>query len=272
MVPSIDLIALDLDGTLLTAGDEISPANRAAIRDSLAAGVRVVLVTGRGADTPAHIARDLGLNLPVICCHGALTKDFASGKVLGHIPVPLQYAKPMIEFAEQNGLDTAVYLEEHFHRVEGTHPYMDDMRGPNWLDVPSFAQILHSAPTFIRFLGHDAVTAIRETFSDCPVHFKYETWGDFEELAVTSMEATKKNALVRLCDDLQISRANVLAVGDSRNDVPMLRWAGIGVAMGNALPEVKSAVKYVTDTSEEDGVAAAIRRYVLDPLDQEKSA
>lgn len=272
VVPSIDLIALDLDGTLLTAGDEISPANRAAIRDSLAAGVRVVLVTGRGADTPAHIARDLGLNLPVICCHGALTKDFVSGKVLGHIPIPLKYAKPMIEFAEQNGLDTAVYVGEHFHRLKGTRPYMDDMLGPNWLDIPSFGQILHSAPTFIRFLGHDAVTAIRETFSDLPVHFKYETWGDFEELAVTSLEATKKNALANLCDDLQISRANVLAIGDSRNDVPMLRWAGVGIAMGNALPEVKQAVKYVTETNEEDGVASAIRRYVLNPLDQEKTA
>ncbi len=272
VVPTIDLIALDLDGTLLSAGDEISPANRAAIEECVAEGIRVVLVTGRGADTPAKFARDLDLNLPVICCHGALTKDFLSGKVLGHIPVPLQYAKPMIEFAEQNGLDAAVYVEERFHRLQGTHPYMDDMRGPNWVDVESFNSILRSAPTFIRFLGHDSVTAVRETFADCPVHFKYETWGDFEELAVTSPEATKKNALSKLCADLKVPPKKVLAIGDSRNDVPMLRWAGIGVAMGNALPEVKNAVQHVTDTNEEDGVANAIRRFVLTPLEREKTA
>ena len=272
VVPRIDLIALDLDGTLLSPGDEISPGNRIAITEALAAGIRVVLVTGRGADTPALIARDLGLSLPVICCHGALTKDLASGKVLGHIPVPLQYAKPMVEFAEQNGLDAAVYIDEHFHRLEGSQPYMDDMRGPNWLEVGSFVNVLRSAPTFIRFLGSASVAAIRETFADFPLHFKYETWGDFEELAVTSIEATKKNALARLCSDLQVAPRNVLAVGDSRNDVPMLRWAGVGVAMGNALPEVQNAVTHVTGTNEEDGVASAIRRYALDRIDEEKTA
>jgi Cof subfamily protein (haloacid dehalogenase superfamily) len=272
VVPSIDLIALDLDGTLLNSAERISPRNRAAIGAALREGIRVVLVTGRGADTPGDFARDLGLNLPVICAHGALTKDFLSGRVLGHIPVPLQHAVPMIEFAETNRLDAAVYVDERFHRIAGTHPYMNDMHGPGWRDVASFAEILGSAPTFIRFLGRDAVRAIRETFSDLPVHFKYETWGDFEELAVTSLEATKKNALVRLCDDLKIAPANVLAVGDSRNDVPMLRWAGIGVAMANASAEVRDAVEHTTESNDDDGVARAIERFALDEFDGEQKS
>ena len=262
-MPTIDLIALDLDGTLLDPAERISPRNRAAVTAALSAGVRVVLVTGRGADAPGEIARDLALNLPIICAHGALTKDFLSGKVLGHIPVPLAYAKPMIEFAEENGLDTAVYVEERFHRIEGGAPYMDDMHGPHWLEVASFTGLLESAPTFIRFFGREAATAIRETFADLPVHFKYETWGDFEELAVTSLEATKKNALERLCRDLNVPPERVMAVGDSRNDVPMLRWAGLGIAMGNAAPDVRAAVEHVTAANGDDGVAAAIERYVL---------
>jgi hypothetical protein len=270
VVPSIRLIALDLDGTLLTPSDEISAANCAAISDALAAGIRVVLVTGRGVDAPVKIACDLGLNLPVICCHGALTKDFLAGKVLGHIPVPLQYAKPMVEFAEANRLDAAIYLDEHFHRLQGLRPYMEDMRGPHWRETASFASLLGSAPTFIRFFGRDAVTAIRETFTDLPVHFKYETWGDLEELAITSIEATKKNALARLCADLGVAPANVMAVGDSRNDVPMMRWAGVGVVMGNALPEVKAALTHVTASNESDGVALAIRRFALNALDDEQ--
>jgi hypothetical protein len=263
MVPTIDLIALDLDGTLLDPAERITPRNRAAIGAALSAGVRVVLVTGRGTDAPGEIAADLRLNLPIICAHGALTKDFLANRVLGHIPVPLQYAKPMIEFAEANGLHAAVYVEERFHRLAGMTPYMDDMHGPHWVDVATFAGLLESAPTMIRFLGKDAATAIRETFGEMPVHFKYETWGDFEELAVTSLEATKKHALENLCADLKIPARNVLAVGDSRNDVPMLRWAGIGVAMGNAHPDVKAAVDHVTASNSEDGVAEAIERYVL---------
>ena len=273
VVSSIDLIALDLDGTLLDPDETISRANRTAIAQALALGVRVVLVTGRGVDTPAQIARDLGLDLPVICAHGALTKDFLHNRVLGHIPVPLQYARPMIEYAELNELDLAVYVDERFFRLEGSRRYMDDQQGPSWSDIPSFTSIAHHAPTFMRFLGHDSVEAMREAFADLPLHFKYETWGDFQECAVTSLEATKKHALERLCADLQIAPERVMAVGDSRNDVPMMRWAGIGVAMSNALPEVRNAVAHVTQSNSEDGVARAIERYVLQPQDEtEKSA
>src|SRR5579862_9406709 len=260
VLPPIDLIALDLDGTLLDQNDGISPANRQAIRTALESGIRIVLVTGRGADAPARIVRELNLNLPAICAHGALTKDFLSGKTLGHIPVPLVHAFPMIEYAEQNRLNVAVYFEETFHRLEGTQLYMEDMLGPHWCEVDSLRASVLGPPTFVRFLGRESVEAMREAFSDLPLHFKYEVWGEFEECAVTSLEATKKNALERLCRDLEIPAERVLAIGDSRNDVPMLRWAGIGVAMGNSRSEVKENVRYVTASNDEDGVALALDR------------
>lgn len=260
----IDLIALDLDGTLLDSNEDVSPRNRTAIRAALEAGVRIVLVTGRGVDTPIRISRELNLNLPVICCHGALTKDFGANRTLGHIPVPLPYAKPMIEFAEHHGLSLAIYSEEMFYRLQGTKLYMADMNGPAWREVNSFSEVLHTAPTFIRFLGQESVEAMRVEFGDYPLHFKYESWNDFIECAVTSREAGKQQALARLCADFQIQAPNVLAIGDSRNDLPMLRWAGTGVAMGNALPEVREALRYVTAANDEDGVALAIERFVLD--------
>jgi hypothetical protein len=98
-----------------------------------------------------------------------------------------------------------------------------------------------------------------------PVHFKFETWGDFEELAITSEEASKVRALSDLCKDLKIPSSAVMAIGDSRNDVPMLRWAGVGVAMANALPEVIEAAPFVTTSNDDDGVARAIERFVLAP-------
>jgi len=264
-VPLIALVALDLDGTLLGPDDGVSAANRRAIQATLELGVRVVLVTGRGVDFPARLARELDLQLPVICAHGALTQDFVTGRVLGHIPVPLQYARPMVEFAERHRLEVGVYVGERFYRLEGTNPYMEDMVGPHWVDVPSLAALLGEAPTFVRFLGRRSVEAMRAEFSDLPLHFKYETWGDFEECAVTSLEATKENALARLCADLNIPPRAVLAIGDSPNDVPMLRWAGLGVAMANAPESVRSAAGFVTAGNGEDGVAAAIERFVLDP-------
>lgn len=269
-MPAFDLIALDLDGTLLNSEEHVSPRNRRAIRTALDMGIRVVLVTGRGVDTPIRISRELGLNLPVICCHGALTKDFLANKTLGHTPVPLQYAKPMVEFAEKNNLTIALYSEELFYRIKGHELYMEDMRGPTWREVASFSDVMHTAPTFIRFLGKPAVDALLREFGDLPLHFKHETWLDFEEVAVTSREATKQRALARLCADFQILPERVLAIGDSRNDVPMLRWSGMGVAMGNALPEVRQNVRFVTGTNDEDGVAMAIEQYTLRTHRQQK--
>jgi Cof subfamily protein (haloacid dehalogenase superfamily) len=271
-MPSLDLIALDLDGTLLDSREQISPRNRQAIRAALERGIRIALVTGRGVDTPIRVSTELGLNLPVICCHGALTKDFLANRTLGHIPVPLQYAKPMVEYAEARGLSIAIYAEETFYRLEGQHLYMDDMGGPSWREVQTFAEIMHSPPTFIRFLGRDSVEAMEREFGDLPLHFKHESWGEFVECAVTSREATKARALARLAADFQIPSERVMAVGDSRNDVPMMRWAGLGVAMGNALPEVRESVRYVTATNDEDGVAIAIERFALRPPAQKKLA
>lgn len=262
MTQPIDLIALDLDGTLLAPDESISAANRAAIARAIKSGIRVVLVTGRGVDTPIRVSRELGLNLPVICCHGALTKDFGANRVLVHLPVPLEYAKPMLEFAARTGAHVAVYAEEMFWRVTGSHVYMQDMVGPGWREVPSLLAALKSgAPTFIRFLGAPAVAAMEREFGDLPLTFLNETWHEFQECVVLSREANKKNALLRLCADFQIPSDRVLAVGDSRNDVPMLQWAGIGVAMANAAPDVRQGVRYVTADNVSDGVAQAIERF-----------
>jgi len=140
---------------------------------------------------------------------------------------------------------------------------MDDMRGPGWHEVPSFLQLLTEAPTFMRFLGEVSVRAILAEFGDLPLNFRHESWGNFVECAVLNREASKKNALAALCAGFQIPADRVMAIGDSRNDIPMLRWAKIGVAMGNALPEVRETVPYVTASNDRDGVALAIERFVL---------
>jgi len=139
---------------------------------------------------------------------------------------------------------------------------MQDMIGPGWREVPTLLEALKvGAPTFIRFLGSAAVGAMEREFGDLPLTYLTETWNDFTECVVLNREANKKNALIRLCADFQVPSDRVLAIGDSRNDVPMLQWSGIGVAMANALPEVRQSVRYATATNLNDGVAQAIERF-----------
>ncbi|MBV8364009.1 MAG: HAD family phosphatase [Candidatus Eremiobacteraeota bacterium] len=259
----IDLIALDLDGTLLDSSGEISARNRQAIHEALRAGIRIVLVTGRGAATPIRLSRELGLNLPVICCHGALTKDFTANRTLGHIPVQLQYAKPIIEYGERNGLSLAVYVEESFYFLEGDRMVRDDVIGSGWQSVKTFSDVLHVAPTLIRLFGNHSVDAAVRRFGDWPLNMRHEQWDHFPEVAITSKEAGKREALARLCADFQIPAERVMAIGDSRNDLPMLRWSGVGIAMENAPAEVRESVRFVTASNDANGVADAIERYAL---------
>ena len=265
--PAIDLIALDLDGTLLGPRDAVSAANRRALRAANAAGVRTVVVTGRAAaDVPAGLIRELNLDLPFICAHGAVTKDFRSGRTLGHIPLPAAHALPMLEHAEKHRLHVAAYCNDRFWHLEGMPRHLEHANGPHWRAVPSLVRALQRRrPTFIRIFGRPAIDEMHGAFAGLPLHFKHEVWEAHVECAVTSPKATKEAALANLCANLNVTPERVLAIGDSRNDVPMLRWAGTGIAMGNALPEVRRAVALVTRRCDEDGVAHAIERYVLEP-------
>ncbi len=224
---SIDLIALDLDGTLVDYDGNVSPENRRAVLDAVNAGIRVALVTGRGADLPARLVRELRLNVPSICAHGALTKDFLSGRTIGHIPVPLQYAVALLEYAERRGFDAAVYSEERFLRAHGAPLHMDDMRLPHWHAVTSLREAVATPPTFLRFFGREAVAEICSTFAHLPLHFKHEVFGDLEECAVTSADATKEIALARLCADLRNSartRSRHRRFAQRRADVALGRY------------------------------------------------
>lgn len=268
VVPTpIALIALDLDGTLLDSSGSISAANRAAIGAARTLGAAVAVVTGRAAaDVDSSLLAALNLQLPVICSHGAETIDPQSGAVTAHVPMPADHARTLLEHAERGALSAAAYVGGEYWCLEGTPSGMEHVRGPRWRPVRSLLGIpQYAPPTFVRMFGRESIDAICTAFAGAPLHFKHEAWGTFEECAITHLEATKERALARLCADFAIPREAVLAVGDSRNDVPMLRWAGVGVAMGNAAAEVRARVGRVTRTCDDDGVARAIERYVLDP-------
>jgi hydroxymethylpyrimidine pyrophosphatase-like HAD family hydrolase len=269
----IDLVALDLDGTLLGPSDEVSPANRDAIARVLESGIRVVIVTGRGTDLPIRLSRELGLNMPIICCHGALVKDFHAGRTLMHIPVPLAAARTIVEVAQAFSIPAVPYVEEHFYYLPGTPRAVLDMLGPEAEVTPSFDELLveHGAPTFIRLFGEAALEVVQRRLTDLPIgFFHFDPVLEHDEVAVVSREANKRNALVRLCADFQIPAERVFAIGDSRSDAPMLRWAGVGVAMGNASADVKAAADFVAPSNAEDGVAAALERFVR--LERKKPA
>lgn len=273
--PLIRLLALDLDGTLLDSSGGVSAANRAAIGAARALGAGVVVVTGRAAaDIDAPLLAQLNLELPVICSHGAQSIDPKSGATIDHVPLADDRARALLEYADRNALSAAAYVSGRYWCLEGTPSLMEHVRGPRWRPVRSLLGIpQYETPTFLRLFGRTSIDAICTAFGTWPLHFKHESWETFDECAITSPDATKELALARLCAELAIPAEAVLAIGDSRNDVPMLRWAGVGVAMANAPSDVRARVARVTAACDDDGVARAIERYVLAPAGEtERSA
>lgn len=262
-VPSIELIAIDLDGTLLSSDESVSPANRVALKRAMDAGIRIVLATGRGLSTPRAWALELGLNAPVICAHGALTVDPSDGTEVDHLPIPAEYANEILRDAQHHGHALAVYRDGIFYTRRGTPTFMADMVPPHWREVDDLLAPELSPASMLRALGEASVNAIYGAYAHLPIHFRLERWGDFVECAMTDQNATKHRALERLCAIYGISSERVMAIGDSPNDVPMMEFARIGVAMGNAPEAVRYAADAVTTSCNDDGVALAIDQFVF---------
>ena len=267
----IRLAAIDLDGTLLAPDSQITARNREAIRRARERGVEVVLVTARGFEEARPYADELGLTLPLLCYHGAVVKNTGTGEVLSHTPVPPDCATAIIDVAERETLLVILNSDGVFRasrRAAEKHGF-GQMR--YWEMVDDLTQA-PGPPTAIRVIGDESIDAIEAAFPDAlggRVTFIRDRTRTRWILSIVNAQASKVKALMDLTDRLGLSRSEVLAIGDGPADGPMLQFAGTGVAMGNALPEIQVLADWVTAPNWEDGVAIAIERFVLgDQVDQ----
>jgi len=262
----IKLIAVDLDDTLLDKSGAVSPRTRAAIAAALANGVTVTIATGRMYRSAAPFARQLGLDVPLITYNGALIKSSLSGEVLYHRPLAERLAHQVLELFRRNSwyiqsyLDDVLYVREldakaqwyaAFAKVEAVPA------GESFYTMPG-------APTKLLSLG-DPET-IREICREVRKEFGAALSAVISKpqfLEMIDPGVGKGRALDFLAARLGISRAEVMAVGDSENDLDLLEHAGLAVAMGNASAELKARADAVTAANDADGVAEAIERYVL---------
>ena len=260
------LIAADLDGTLRAEQQPFTPRLRDAVRRAQERGVRVVMATGRMYRTCVPFARDLGLNSAIICDHGATIRDTQSGEILFQKTVPRDLAREVIGRASDD-LTVLVCLEEEFYTPRLTADatnfvgsYRDHLHV-----VPDLAQSLRGEPQKILFVNDESVTD--SLFVELKIRFGkalqvVQSFPKYVEL--THREVSKGNAVAWLANRWGIARNEVIAMGDQGNDCSMIEWAGLGVAMGNAIDSVKAIADYIAPRAEEDGVALVIEKFVLD--------
>lgn len=267
------LVALDLDGTLFGDDLVIRPAVRAAIAAVLARGVRVTLATGRMFRSTLPYAEALGITTPLICYQGAQIRDPADGAILFERPLAHDLALAIIAVLNEQGLYPNLYLNDNLYVAEvnpGTAFYAKLNGGIRIHPVGDLGAFLRASggnPTKLSVvlgtpLRAEAVVALLGARFGDQV---YATQSHPIFAEAVNPTCDKGVALAALADHLGIAQAETLAIGDGSNDVPLLRWAGVGVAMGQAPAAVRAAADYVAPALADDGVAAALHRFILNP-------
>ncbi|HWQ11308.1 MAG TPA: Cof-type HAD-IIB family hydrolase [Roseiflexaceae bacterium] len=263
------LLALDLDGTVMGKDLAIAPEVRAAVAAAQERGVHVTIATGRMFFAALPYAQELGIATPIICYQGGMVRHPLSGEMLHHIAMPAKAAAEALRELAASGIFAIAYIDERLYIAE-QRPELDTYLGyhPEGVEVvvaPDIAElVLETPPTKILFLAEPPVVE-RELARMAALFGErlsaVRSHALFGEL--TAPGISKGTALAMLAADLGVRREETVAIGDQENDIPMIAWAGLGLAMGNAIPAAKAAARAVIPPVEEAGVAWAIQHYLL---------
>ena len=275
--PRIRLLALDIDGTLLTSERTVAPRTRVALDRARDAGVRLALVTGRRLPSARRIARDLGGDVPLVLHNGALIVD--DGTVLRSLVLPRDVARAATERGLATGAEPVLHCgargEGRLLVRTGAQPspllrYYLERAGPDLRRVPDLLEALaDEEPMQVMFGGEpgemDVTRAALEGELDGRARIERSVYPakGLVILEVLERSVGKASAVAFLQARWDVAAEETLAIGDNWNDREMIERAGLGFVMGNADPDLRRLGLPVLPTNDEDGVAEAVERHVL---------
>jgi HAD superfamily hydrolase (TIGR01484 family) len=240
------LVALDMDGTVLNEDQVISEENRHAIQAAINAGVAVMFATGRGIQSAKPFIDEIQLQAPIVTVNGGEVWQ-APGVLLKRHLMDIKWIRHMHEISVE--LDTWFWA----YAVEGVYNrdnWPGEIDGIDWLKFGFYSE------------NEAKLAGIRQELDALGV-FEITNSHPFN-LEINPFGVSKASGMHDVCELLGIEMSEVIAMGDSLNDMAMIKAAGLGVAMGNAQEEVKEAADVITATNHENGVAHIIRKYILE--------
>ncbi len=263
----IELVAIDLDGTLLTSGKTITERTKRVLKALSNQDIKIVIASARPPRSVAGVYKALGLKSCVICYNGAMIYDPQSKKMLEHHPIKLETAKALINRARSIHPDILVSVEvlDHWYtdklnnayQTEVSKQFEPDRLGPidTWLDCDVTKILLLGQERYIE----NVKGAFLAEFRDKVAMAQSEN----HLLQIMAKGVSKGQALKSVCNYYNIPLEKTIAIGDAANDIDMLEIAGFGIAMADAPDKVKKVSDYVTTGNDEDGVAEALEKFVL---------
>lgn len=261
------LVALDLDGTLLTRGNTVSDGNADAVREAVAAGVHVVFATSRWYLLAKRTADLLGVTSPIICHNGAMIRSPIDDARLLQLDIPADAAVEIAAIADAQRFEAMVTVDDVTYMIT-KRADVDPKRLPGGMQLTDRLSdhVGDGAEGFLAF-GQDAVDGMRAQLGDrfdgvLNVASGYsETFPPY--VNIVHAAADKGRALHLVCEHVGVPIGEAMAIGDAAPDLEMMRVAGVSMAMGNAPNDVKAQVDVVGPSNLDDGVAWAIREFAL---------
>jgi len=280
------LIALDIDGTLITDHYTITPRTRKALKAAMESGLMVTIATGRFYQSAGHIARSIGINAPLVCNDGALIRDVYTGKTSFFKPLPMELAHGILEIASRyKRFKVQIYMKDYkifagrdYRRTQlgrffrfsrrysavGCYNYLRDfvlVPVKNAGDLTGAVRMMEEPPAkIVVYTETEGLDVFKKEITERFGQKIFLTTAIKNAVDILNGEVSKARGLEVLAGSLGIKREQIIAVGDNINDMPMLEYAGLGVAMGNAQDVVKSRADYVTASNDKDGIALFIEK------------
>lgn len=269
------LIAIDMDGTLLNSNNEISKRNLAALYKAREKGLHVVLNTGRILRSAFYYANSIELNNPVIACNGAIITCKDEEDIIYENKMSIETSKEIFKISDEFDMKYYFYNRDTFFAKE-LHDGVKKFYGNNgeaWTEQGIKVEV---SEDITEIVGTEINEIYKFVFIEDDknklLHFREalkfieginisSSWHNNVE--VMNKGVSKGEGLKQLCKKLNIDRSQVVAIGDNENDVSMFQVAGLAVAMENGEDIVKEYSHVITDTNDQDGVAKAIEKYVL---------
>lgn len=264
------MLALDLDGTLTDSNKQVTPRTAAALAKAAEKGVRIVLASGRPTVGVQPLARQLGLDKTggcILSYNGGRVSDCATGLTLVQHAFPPELVGPVCAFARENDVTALTYDAAGILTERPDNPYVQIEAATNQIParkVPDLAAAVDFAVNKVLIVGDpEKMPHVEELMQQ---RFAgrlsiYRSTPFFLEVMPLGVE--KAASLELLLRTQGLFAENLMACGDGWNDLPMIRFAGLGVAMGNAVPQVKAAADYVTADNDHDGVGLAVEKFIL---------